>query len=293
MPVISFANMKGGVGKTTLCVNLAFELFQRGNKVLLVDNDPQFNASTALLKPQQYINSVIKDGSKSIYDIYEHPPRTLKKKKKKIEPQKYFIRTWYKVTNPDIRLDLLPSRIELYETLRNPSHKEYLLDKFLNTYAKDYDYIFIDCPPTPSILTLSAFAASDYVLIPVKPDYFATLGLPQFLGTLDQFKSDLHDQHDIKPLGIVFTDVPRAITPDEQDAMDRVILEISNLDEEIPIFESTLSHLKVFQKTLWQAVPVQRISGRGTKGKTLASGELYSIAMEAKQLIKQMDDDEE
>ncbi len=288
MTVISFANMKGGVGKTTLCVNLAFEIFSRGNKVLIVDNDPQFNATTALLKPKQYINFVLKGERKSIYEIYEKPPR-VGGSRAKINPNDFFIRTWYRVSNKEIRLDLIPSRIELYETLRNPSHKEYKLDKFLKNHASEYDYIFIDCPPTPSILTLSAFAASDYVIIPAKPDYFSTLGLPQFLGTLEDFKNDLHDEHDISPLGVIFTDVPRKLTTDVTKAMIRVKKELDGLDLDLPLFDTRLSHLKVFEKTLWQAVPVQKISGPGTRGKTLAASELRDIFVEMQENIDEIE----
>ena len=284
--VICFANMKGGVGKTTLCVNLAFSIFRQDSKVLVVDNDPQFNATTALMKPQVYIDDVLKSKKqKTVYDIYEKPPRIRGETKKKIKPGDFFVRTWYMTRNPKIRLDLIPSRIELYDTLRNPSQKEYLLDNFLKKYAQDYDYILIDCPPTPSVLTMSAFAASDYVLIPVAPGYFSTIGLPQFLGTLEAFKEDLHDTHNIRPLGIVFTIVPRVETPDTTRAMRQVEESLDNIADEIPVFASKLSYFKVLEKCIWQAVPVHRISGRGQRGKSLAVAELRAIVMEMKQQI--------
>jgi chromosome partitioning protein len=125
--VISFANMKGGVGKTTLCVNLAFELFRRGNRVLIIDNDPQFNASSALLKPDVYINSILKkEGQHTVYHVYEREPRGRGGKKAKVDSRTFIRRTWHMTRDPSIGLDLLPSQIELYETLRNPSQKEYL-----------------------------------------------------------------------------------------------------------------------------------------------------------------------
>ena len=157
--VICFANMKGGVGKTTLCVNLGFALFSRQKKVLIVDNDPQFNATTALLEPQNYLKYCINTGAKyrTIHDIYEKPPRIAGGNVDK-GWQEYFIPRWFMGDKKAARLDLLASRIDLYETLRNPSQKEYLLDKFLANRAQDYDYVLIDCPPTPSVLTLSAFS---------------------------------------------------------------------------------------------------------------------------------------
>lgn len=287
--VICFANMKGGVGKTTLCVNLAFSLFREyRKKVLVVDNDPQFNATAALMKPKRYIDEVLKGkDQKTIYDIYEKPPRIRGERRRRIKPEEFFIRTWwYPSSDSMVRLDLIPSRIELYETLRNPSQKEYLLDNFLKKYAQEYDYIFIDCPPTPSVLTMSAFAASDYVIIPLTPGYFSIIGLPQFLGTLDTFKEDLHDTHEIEPLGVVFTKVPRVESPDTIKAMQRVEESLEKLSDDLPVFASKLSDLKVFKKCIWQAVPVHRISGRGVRGKSLAMVELRAIAKEMTEQIE-------
>lgn len=279
--VISFANMKGGVGKTTLCVNLGFELFRRGNRVLIIDNDPQFNASSALLKPDFYIKSILKNEAQhTVYHIYEREPRIRTAKKTKIDPKTFIYTTWRITRDTSISLDLIPSQIELYETLRNPSQKEYLLDKFLTAYAAKYDYICIDCPPTPSVLTLSAFAASDFVVIPVAPDYYATLGLPQFLGTLDSFKEELIDSHEIKVLGVIFTNAPRDPTPDSKRAIERVKTTLKEVSPDVPVFDAPMSQFKVYSKTLWQAVPVHHVAGRGTRGKSLARGELSVIADE-------------
>lgn len=279
--VICFANMKGGVGKTTLCVNIAYSLFTRGFRVLLVDNDPQFNATSALVKPQRYINEVLKPPTHStIYHIYERPPRIGGKQPVLPSPKSFITECWWIKEDKNIRLDLICSQIELYETLSNPSHKEYLLDKFLRDHGKDYDYILIDCPPTPSVLTLSAFAASNWVIIPVAPDYFATLGLPQFLGTLEEFKETLEDRHGVKVLGVVFTNVPRQETPETLEAYSRVKRALAERKSEIQIFDNKMSHFGVYQKTLWQAVPVQQIKGKGTRGKSEASRELSLIREE-------------
>lgn len=281
--VVSIANMKGGVGKTTLCVNLAFQMLCSSKKVLVVDNDPQFNATTALLSPDLYVSGFLaNDASYStIYEVYEKPPR-IAGASKRPSTRDHFITRWWLTDNQEITLDLLASRIELYETLRNPSQKEYLLDKFLKKHANAYDYVFIDCPPTPSVLTLSAFAASDFVLIPVVPDYFSTLGLAQFLGTLVNFKSDLHDSHDVTPLGLIFTRRPRASNPETHKSISRVkqALDQTRGDIDVPIFETSMSHFKVYEKALWQSVPVQKISGRGTRGKSDCLVELSKLGRE-------------
>jgi len=285
--VISFANMKGGVGKTTLCVNLAFELFGRSNRVLVVDNDPQFNATSALLEPKDYIEKCIKEEKvKTIYNIYQKPPRIGSKRPRKSNPSDCIINTWSHWKDPHITLDLIPSRIELHETLLNPASKELLLDRFLQNHARKYDYILIDCPPTPSVLTRSAFGASDYVIIPVKPDFFSTLGLPQFIGTLEDFKETCHDPHEVRLLGVVFTDVNRRHPEDTDNAMQRVRDTLLEFAPDLPVFAACLSHLEVFKKTLWQAVPVQEISGRGTRGKSEATRELHAIADELLRCIE-------
>ncbi len=289
---ICFANMKGGVGKTTLCVNLAFELFSTFDKrVLIIDNDPQFNATSALVNPQNYIDEYIKNKThSSIYDIYEKPPRIMGQKTRKLKPETFFKTTWYRSAEPDICLDLIASRIELYETLKNPSQKEYLLDKFLERHATSYDYILIDCPPTPSVLTLSAFASSDYILIPVTPDYFATMGLPQFLGTLLDFKADLQDPHDVTTLGVIFTNVERRPSQSTLQSMDRVrqVLKDDPLLK-IPVFNSKTTHLTVYKKTLWQSVPVHKIAGQGIRGRGTAIKELNNIAKEMEGKIAKLE----
>lgn len=285
--VIGFANMKGGVGKTTLCANLAFELFSQDNRVLVVDNDPQFNATMALINPSKYINQCIKsDSQRTIYNVYEKPPRVgAPKKSKSINPKSFFMHAWHFTGNLEGVLEVIPSRLELYETLRNPTHKEYLLDKFLKKHASSYDYILIDCPPTPSVLTVSAFAASDYLIIPVTPDYFASVGLPQFLATVTEFKEDQIDSHDVKPLGVLFTNVPRQSTPDTRRSITNVTETLAEEADPVPVFHSKLTHWKVFQKALWQSVPVQRISGRGVRGKSEATRELRAIAFEMQEKI--------
>jgi len=289
MPVvICFANMKGGVGKTTLCVNLAFQIFLRGKNVLIVDNDPQFSATSALLPPQYYIDNYIsKRNYLTIYDIYEKQPRVRGTKLEKFAPEKCFCTIWQIAKDPKNVLDLIASRIELYETLSNPSHKEYFLGKFLDSYAAKYDYIFIDCPPTPSILTYSAFAASHYAIIPVTPNYFSTMGLPQFLSTLTDFKERLHDPKGISPLGVVFTNVERQLSNTTVEAMKRVKEALKkDYPDEIPVFDAKMSHFKVYEKTLWQCVPVQKISGPGTRGKSHAVAELYHIATQLNEQIE-------
>lgn len=292
--VISFANMKGGVGKTTMCVNLAFEFFIRGAKVLVIDNDPQFSATSALVSPTYYISEFIKkkDGSRlTTYNIYERPPKVAQGKKSKGNKATYFHNAWYLKRDSSIRMDLVASRIELYETLDSPSKKAFKLNKFVKSHCKDYEYVFIDCPPTPSVLTAAAFAASKYVLVPVKPDHFSTLGLPQFLRTLEEFKEDYVDEHQVQVLGVIFTDVPRHLPQEAKESMRRVQSTIKELGADFYVFRSRLSRLEVFRKSLWQARPVREMQGTGLRGKKIASAELESLHDEVRERISTLEEE--
>lgn len=284
--VISIANMKGGVGKTTISVNVAFSLFESGNRVLLVDNDPQFNATSSLIQPQVYLTHIKDQKKGTTYNIYERTPRISGMSRVNIpEPKDFFIKTWYFVDRPEISLDLIPSRIELYETLQNPTHKDYLLEKFLAKHATKYDYIIIDCPPTPSVLTISALAASDYVLIPVVPGYFATMGIPQFVGYVRDFKEAQNDTHDVKIIGVVLTNVERVKSAITRDSMNKLKTLLAELTPPVPIINEKFSHWKLVERSLWQSKPVQKMSGKGTASRGAAVTELRRISMELQSLM--------
>ena len=281
MPITTcIANMKGGVGKTTLATNLAYYVFKNDMKVLLIDNDPQFNATVSFFRQDEYVQN-IKDAEnfKTIYDIYESPPRGGNRVQSQIDPSKFLHRRWY-FRKGHGQLDILASRIELYDTLRNPSSKEYVLSKFIEKYCDDYDYIFIDCPPTPSVLTSSAFAASDYALIPVAPGYFAAMGLPQFLNTLNDFKNRLLDPNDIKPLGVVFTRVPRQQNEVVRGSIQNIKKSLDKLNSKIPVFDSKMTTLSVYEKALARASPVSKLSGRGAQGRSKADQEMQQLVAE-------------
>jgi len=206
--VISIINMKGGVGKTTLSVNMAYVLAKYHKKrVLLIDIDPQFNASQYLV-PQRQLLEYFNAGSKTVHDIL------LPKKEEKIAlgriPKK--ASGVKKINISDYRIELIntkecclhliPSSLKLinFEPKRGT---EYKLKTFIQNNANEYDYVLIDCPPTLSVLTLSAFLASDYYLIPIKPDYLSSLGLPLLERGLLEYEETFN--HNMEALGIVFT----------------------------------------------------------------------------------------
>lgn len=204
--VITVINMKGGVGKTTLSVNISYVLARfHQKKVLIVDIDPQFNATQYLVDQANILDHF--RNKKTIFDIIS-PTRdadislTVKRKavNKPTNLSDYVINIKQFVKG---RLDLIPSSLKLINFETPKRGLESLLKKFIDEHCKDYDYIIIDCPPTLSILTLSAYLASQYYLIPIKPDYLSSLGLPLLERGLQEY-DDLQG-HSLELLGIVFT----------------------------------------------------------------------------------------
>ncbi|MEF9921026.1 MAG: AAA family ATPase [Erysipelotrichaceae bacterium] len=163
--IISISNQKGGVGKTTTAINLASGLGYMGNKVLLVDFDPQGNAT-------QGVGANAKGNKLSVYNLImeDYEVRDIRKQ----------------LTAPPI--DILPSNISLagadLEMVKFESGKEQLLKKKLDSVRDEYDYIIIDCPPSLGLLNTNALTASDSVLIPVQCEYYALEGVTQLLLTI-------------------------------------------------------------------------------------------------------------
>jgi chromosome partitioning protein len=200
--VISFINMKGGVGKTTLCVNVGYTLAMHFNKkVLVIDMDPQFNATQALMekfKTIQYYEA-IRDQNKTISYVLNHSFGGVASKVPEL-------------TLDDIidnlgndKLHLIPGDLAIidFESSRRGSErilKEYI-DK--NNLKTIYDYILIDSPPTYSIFSISSLIASDYYIVPIAPDVFSALGYDLLNRVIS---NDLALKGTtVKELGIVFT----------------------------------------------------------------------------------------
>ena len=175
--VISVANQKGGVGKTTTTINLAASIAQRGYHVLIVDIDPQGNATSGLGIEKSEIDE----------DIYRVLINDV--------PLKDTI-----FHTSTAKLDLVPATINLSgaETeLISMMARETRLKSALDTVSGDYDFIFIDCPPSLGQLSINAFTASDSILIPVQSEYYAMEGLSQLLNTIR-----LVQKHFNKDLGV-------------------------------------------------------------------------------------------
>ena len=200
--VISVINMKGGVGKTTLATQIAHAADSRGMRTLAIDLDPQANLSHCLLRPSGYVEH-LKKRKPTIVQIFDRymPPSDEHASPTPVDIDDVIVHKagyWWKSS-----LDLIPSRLELSHSLKNPTGKERRLAKALAKVADKYRLIIIDCAPTESILTEAAYFASRYVLVPVKPEFMATIGLPLLARSLEEFKLENEDQQ-IDICGIVF-----------------------------------------------------------------------------------------
>ena len=202
---VSLINMKGGVGKSTLAVNLAWQfagLRKWDKKVLVVDLDPQFNASQYLIGAYKY-NEILKKNIPTVWDVFEQLTHTPGKGKPTPLDQKSVL--YNVVSHSDgSRIDLIPSRLELAYSLRNPGQKESLLSMLISNIEDDYDLILLDCAPTESILTTAAYLTSNYILVPVKPEYLSSIGLPLLVRSMEEFKDGPYGNHDLQLAGIVF-----------------------------------------------------------------------------------------
>jgi chromosome partitioning protein len=201
--VVAVTNMKGGVGKSTLTANLGWFCAAVGKRVLLIDLDPQFNLSQYVLGVSRY-EKLVKEKNPTILDIFEQVGvSAVSTVAAKREPKAAIVNvaTWGQQKGG--RLDLVPSRLELAWTLRNPQFKEKPLARFIKMSSTEYDIILIDCPPTESILTEAAYLSSGWVLVPVKPEFLSAIGLHLLARSLQEFK-ERNEESKLKVAGIVF-----------------------------------------------------------------------------------------
>jgi chromosome partitioning protein len=187
---VALINMKGGVGKTTVTANLAWEFAGTTTwrkKVLVVDLDPQFNASQYLLGVSKY-QQILNRHSPTTWNLFEqltHTPGA--PAPKPIDPLKVATNVVTYVGGG--KIDLIPSQLELSYSLKNPGQKEHLLEKLLAKMEPDYDLMLLDCAPTESILTTSAYLASDYILVPVRPEYLSAIVISLLVRSMSEFKN--------------------------------------------------------------------------------------------------------
>ncbi|MCK4422543.1 MAG: ParA family protein [Candidatus Omnitrophica bacterium] len=181
--IISLCNQKGGVGKTTTAINLSGGLALKNKKVLLIDMDPQSNATSGLGVEKKSVE-------KSVYNILlEHVSVASIVRKTSVE-----------------NLYLLPSNVQLTGAeveLVNEMGREHRLKNALKQETQKYDYIIIDCPPALNLLTINALSASKSVLIPLQCEYYSLEGISQLMNTIDLVKNNLNPNLEIE--GVLLT----------------------------------------------------------------------------------------
>ena len=176
--IIAVANQKGGVGKTTTSINLTAALAEQGQRLLIIDIDPQGNSVDKNAQENTVYELLLDDCSVNEAILRDVIPN----------------------------VDMIPSNINLAAAeieLIGISHKEFILRDTLDFIQDDYDFILLDCPPSLNVLTVNAMTAADTVLVPIQCEYYALEGLSQLIHTINLVKSRLNSRLDIE--GIVFT----------------------------------------------------------------------------------------
>lgn len=184
--IIAVANQKGGVGKTTTVINLATALAAIGEKVLIIDIDPQGNASTSLGIDRNSRNY-------SSYDVLVHGTAIFKAARATEVPQLFIVPSTLDLLGVEMEIAPYANRIErLKNAIKNDMQ-----------VGQNYSYVFIDCPPSLNLLTLNAMGAADAVLVPIQCEFLALEGLTQLLDTVKEVRTGLNPQLQIQ--GIILT----------------------------------------------------------------------------------------
>lgn len=276
MKIVSVINYKGGVGKTTLTANLAGELARRGYKVLMIDLDPQASLTFSFIRPDDWKKDLAI--SRTIKNWFKPSKKDEKMKFSDLifEPhnvQKYLsgqsklhlISSHLELINVDLELATLLSGANLKQAKQNFIKVHRTLSNGIEQLNNEYDIVLIDCPPNFNIVTKNAIVASDYILIPAKPDYLSTLGIDYLIKSLDELVNDYNeyckvDDDDVieeinpKIAGVLFTMV-QFYGGEPISAIRPFISQTKKL--EIPVFNSYFRENKtIFADAPQYGVPV-------------------------------------
>ena len=278
---IAMLNMKGGVGKTTLAVNIAGALAKlQDSRVLLIDLDPQYNATQYLVDVKRfpdYVNGkepTVLDIMGGVVEGRSVLDGTRIGGKHEFGIQE-LARNLYESKTGKGRLDLIPSTLHLVNIEGPGFGREHLLQNFVNKVKSKYDFIIIDCPPTFSVFLLSGYLASDYYLVPLKPDPLSTLGISLLERVLEAHSPTYNKT--IEPLGVVFT-------------MVRATNEMSNVMDTVK--STSVGQRYIFRHSLAMATAVAEASRKNVflfeYGRSWEQGEeIRKITKELTDLIPQ------
>lgn len=264
--VVSFINMKGGVGKTTLTEQIGYNLANSDKKVLLIDVDPQMNLTQSMFSVFGYAPSE------------EMAKRVQAEESEEIVPQQ---KAW-KVSNvsiasvfqgnssspatpdnsiqellPNHLLDIVPGELGVEFSLRNLNSN--LLENGIfdlikkNKLRAVYDYILIDCPPTYSSYTVAALKPSDYFLIPMRPEAYSTLGVDMLLKVVKSVVDENDIYFENKPLynlGVIFTDIPKTPTKMITQSIDNIKNSKSFAEKDVYFFKNYFTHNATIQRSI-------------------------------------------
>ena len=181
--IVSFSNQKGGVGKTTSCVNISAQIANKGKRVLMIDMDPQGNATSGLGLAKSKIK-------KTIYDVIIG----------QCDIKEAIIKTNFKnLSVVPATIDLAGAELELYDIEEGENFAKLALDSIKD----DFDYIFIDCPPSLGMLTVKALSVSDGIVIPMQCEFYSLEGMSQLLNTVKKIKKAYNPS--LQVVGILLT----------------------------------------------------------------------------------------
>ena len=244
---VSVINMKGGVGKTTIASLLArFASLYRSYDTLAVDLDPQANLSQALMGATNY-ERFLDSGAPSIVEVFQEcqPATQSTASSSPLDIDDGVQKVWR-------NLHLIPSKFDFSDNLINATRPDpKVLERLIADRFRDKEFIIIDCAPTESIFTRAAYHASRYILVPVKPEFLATIGFPLLNKSLEEFRTD-NRAHQIDVLGVVINDMFDYQAHDETPERKRSIKEIRRESAKNGwyVFDNGLEYSRGFPKMM-------------------------------------------